>query len=138
MAAELVNEPELQAWGQAFARTLAPPAVVGLTGELGAGKTTLVRAIAGALGASGPVTSPTFTLVHRYDGRGVTLYHIDAYRLRPQDDVRDLGFDDMLADPNGIVLVEWPERLGHGAPAFTRHVTLEHVEDPSLRRISCT
>ena len=137
-AVALVDEAGLEAWGREFARTLRAPAAVALTGELGAGKTTLVRAIAGALGAAGPVTSPTFTLVHRYDGDGVTLYHIDAYRLRPTDDVRDLGFEEMLADPRGIVLVEWPERLGFGAPAFTHRVALAHVDEPALRRIACT
>ena len=136
MADALVDEAGLVAWGRDFARTLTPPAVVALSGELGAGKTTLVRAIASALGAEGPVTSPTYTLVHRYDGDGVTLHHVDAYRLRPSDDVRDLGFDDMLADPRAIVLVEWPERLGAGAPEFTHHLELAHADGGARRSIT--
>jgi tRNA threonylcarbamoyladenosine biosynthesis protein TsaE len=137
-AGALVDEAGLVAWGREFARSLTPPAAIALSGELGAGKTTLVRAIADALGAAGPVTSPTYTLVHRYDGNGVTLHHVDAYRLRPQDDVRDLGLEEMLADPRGILLVEWPERLGAGAPAFTHRVTLAHGDDPLQRRLTCT
>lgn len=136
MEAALVDEAGLSEWGRAFARTLAPPAVVALSGPLGAGKTTLVRAIAEALGVTESVTSPTFALVHRYQGRDVTIYHADAYRLKPGDDARDLGFDEMLADPRAIVLVEWPERLGDNAPPFTHRLNLAHTASVCVRSVS--
>ncbi len=131
----VVDEPGLVAWGRAFAATLRPPVVVGLSGELGAGKTTLVRAIAGALGVTQPVTSPTFALVHRYDGPGVTVYHVDAYRLRQDDEARDLGFEDMLADPGAVVLIEWPERLAAAAPRLDHHLHLAYGPDAATREL---
>ena len=128
----LVDEAQLAAWGREFARTLGPGAVVALSGELGAGKTTLVRAIAEGLGVQTSVTSPTFALVHRYDGAALPVWHVDAYRLKPGDDVRDLG----LAEASGgVVLIEWPERLG-AAPRATHTVRLQHADDGSKRALS--
>lgn len=132
----LVDEPGLAAWGRAFAATLRPPVVVGLSGELGAGKTTLVRAVAAALGVTQPVTSPTFALVHRYDGAKVSVYHVDAYRLRHDDAARDLGLEDMLADPRAVVLIEWPERLGAAAPALDHHLRLAYGPDERTRELA--
>jgi tRNA threonylcarbamoyladenosine biosynthesis protein TsaE len=104
---------------------------------LGAGKTTLVRALAAGLGVHDRVTSPTFALVHRYEGDGgLTLYHVDAYRLRAEDDTRDLGFEDMLADPSAVIVVEWPERLGARAPSFTHRITLAHAEGGRQRELT--
>jgi len=134
VASVLVDEVELEAWGAEFARTLQPPAVVGISGELGTGKTTLVRAIARTLGVRGPVTSPTFALVHRYDGDGVAVYHVDAYRLRSAAEAADLGFDDMLREPNAVVLIEWPERLGAAAPPLTHRIALAYADRAERRR----
>lgn len=131
-----VDEPGLAAWGASFAATLRPPAVVGLSGELGSGKTTLVRAIAQALGVRQPVTSPTFALVHRYDGAGVAVFHVDAYRLRREDEARDLGFEDMLGEPGAVVLIEWPERLGAAAPRLDHHLRLAYGPDALTREIA--
>lgn len=135
MGSARVDEAQLAAWGGEFARGLTPPAVVGISGELGAGKTTLVRAIASGLGVAEPVTSPTFALVHRYAARGVTVYHVDAYRVKCPDDAVDLGFDDMLAEPDAVVLIEWPERLGAAAPALTHRVALAHTGEDGTRRL---
>jgi len=132
----VVDEPGLVAWGRAFAATLQPPVVVGLSGELGAGKTTLVRAIAAALGVTQPVTSPTFALVHRYDGADVSVFHVDAYRLKHDDEARDLGFEDMLADQRAVVLVEWPERLGVAAPRMDHHLRLRYGPDERTRDVT--
>jgi tRNA threonylcarbamoyladenosine biosynthesis protein TsaE len=129
------DEAALAAWGEAFARGLALPAVVGLSGELGAGKTTLVRAIAAGLGVRQPVTSPTFALVHRYDGTACTVYHVDGYRLRRPGEAADLGFDEMVRESDAAILVEWPERFGDRLPALTHRIRLSYVEDPALRRL---
>ena len=133
--ASVLDEAGLGAWGAAFARKLRPPVVVGLSGELGSGKTTLVRAIAAALGVTAPVTSPTFALVHRYDGAGCTVYHLDAYRLRRPEEARDLGLDDMLAEDDAVILIEWPERVGPALPALTHRIVLSYADDDSLRRL---
>lgn len=135
MAGRLVDEAALAAWGKDFARTLTPPAVAGISGELGTGKTTLVRAIAAGLGVTEPVTSPSFALVHRYAGRGVAVYHVDGYRLKRPTDAADLGLDDMLADGAAVVLIEWPERLGAAAPPLTHRIHLAYGESDGLRRL---
>jgi tRNA threonylcarbamoyladenosine biosynthesis protein TsaE len=132
----LVAEDEMRAWGEAFGRSLPAPAVVAVSGGLGAGKTTLIRAIAAGLGVREPVTSPTFALVHRYVGARGSVYHVDAYRLKPKD-TPDLGIDDMLREQDAVVLMEWPERLGGGAgaPAFSHRIELEEVDGGARRRL---
>ena len=135
MAAEVFDEAGLAAWGAAFATRLRPPVVIGLSGELGTGKTTLVRAIAAALGVAAPVTSPTFALVHRYDGAACVVYHLDAYRLRRPEEAIDLGLDDMLREDRAVILIEWPERLGASLPPLTHHVHLAYSGDDSLRAL---
>src|SRR6266481_3203435 len=96
--------------GRRCAANLKPGTVVLLRGDLGAGKTTLVKGIAEGFHAAkaDDVTSPTFTLVHEYRGPEVTLYHIDLYRIDTQRDLETLGLDDLLG-PNGILLIEWGE-----------------------------
>ncbi len=102
--------------GHAIAKLLTPPKLLILHGDLGAGKTTLVKGIAEALGAAEPdeVTSPTFTLIHEYEGKlagkTVTLYHLDLYRIEGERQLDTLGLDDLVA-PDGIVLVEWGEKF---------------------------
>lgn len=91
--------------GEALAGLLIPGDVVSLTGDLGAGKTTLVQGAARALGVAEPVTSPSFILVKEYRG-DVPVYHMDVYRLDRIQEVLDLGFEDLL-DPQGVVFVEW-------------------------------
>ena len=102
--------------GRKLAALLKPPLLLVLRGDLGTGKTTLVKGIAQALGAAEPdeVTSPTFTLVHEYhgalDGRPVKLYHIDVYRLEGERQLETLGLDELLTD-DALVLVEWGEKF---------------------------
>jgi tRNA threonylcarbamoyladenosine biosynthesis protein TsaE len=100
------------AFGRTLAETLAPPQLVVLRGELGAGKTTLIKGIAAGFRAAAEedVTSPTFTLVHEYRGPGATLYHIDLYRIDTPRQLETLGLDDLTAD-NSILLIEWGEKF---------------------------
>jgi len=128
-----LREDELRRFGEALGRGLSAPAVVGLSGDLGSGKTTLVQAVCHGLGARALATSPTYALVHHYaaaDGRPV--YHVDCYRLRSPDEARDLGFDDMTRE-QAIVLIEWPERAGAWVPPLDRHLRLAHDPDPAYR-----
>jgi tRNA threonylcarbamoyladenosine biosynthesis protein TsaE len=123
----------LSRFGEELGRGLAAPAVIGLSGELGTGKTTLVQAICRGLGARASATSPTYALVHHYDAAGARpVYHVDCYRLRTPDEARDLGFDDMIRE-GAVVLIEWPERAGPWAPPLDRHFHLAYDADPAYR-----
>jgi tRNA threonylcarbamoyladenosine biosynthesis protein TsaE len=102
--------------GRKLARLLVPPQLLVLRGDLGTGKTTLVKGIAQALNAAEPdeVTSPTFTLLHEYDGeragQRVKLFHLDVYRLEGERQLETLGLDELLT-PDALVLVEWGEKF---------------------------
>jgi len=100
--------PRRRNWGARIAAALAPGDVVALSGELGAGKTALARAILRSLGVGGHVPSPTFTLVQAYETPGLTLHHFDFYRIERASELSELGLDDALE--GGAVLIEWPER----------------------------
>jgi tRNA threonylcarbamoyladenosine biosynthesis protein TsaE len=99
-------------FGRTLVELLSPPKLVLLRGDLGAGKTTLVKGIAAAFGASAEedVTSPTFTLVHEYRGPNATLYHIDLYRIDTQRELETLALDD-LRDSQSVLLIEWGEKF---------------------------
>lgn len=113
------------ALGAALAELLRPGDVVLLRGELGAGKTTLVRAVARALGVRGPITSPTFTVAQRYPGR-VPVAHMDAYRIADAD-AEEL---EMLADALGggaVAFVEWPDAVAEALPPARVAVEMAHA-----------
>jgi tRNA threonylcarbamoyladenosine biosynthesis protein TsaE len=100
------------ALGETIAELLPAPKLVVLRGDLGMGKTTLVKGIAAALGAdASDVTSPTFTLVHEYRGRKVRLIHLDLYRLEAEREINGLGLWEMAAEPDALVMVEWGDRF---------------------------
>jgi tRNA threonylcarbamoyladenosine biosynthesis protein TsaE len=121
------SEDETAAAGEQLARTLAAGDVVLLFGDLGAGKTAFVRGIARGLGAKADdVSSPTFTIIQQYSGGGPTLYHVDLYRLNP-DEVDDLGLDDLVSG-DGIVAIEWAERW-RGRPDDVVEVRLAEAGD---------
>jgi tRNA threonylcarbamoyladenosine biosynthesis protein TsaE len=104
---------ETIAFGRTLAEMLTPPMLVLLRGDLGAGKTTLVKGIGAAFEAAEEedVTSPTFTLVHEYRSPRANLYHIDLYRIDTQRELETLGLDDLRAESNGILLIEWGEKF---------------------------
>jgi tRNA threonylcarbamoyladenosine biosynthesis protein TsaE len=129
------SEEETTAVARTLAGGLAAGDVVLLTGNLGAGKTAFVRGLAEGLGIDArEVSSPTFTLVHEYRGGRLTLYHVDLYRLdRAATD--DLGLDE-LGVADGVLAIEWPDRLTHALTPATR-VQIDIVDD-TTRRISIT
>ena len=111
----ITNSPEETiAFGRTLAAELSPPLLVLLRGDLGAGKTTLVKGIAEGFQAAraDDVTSPTFTLVHEYRGPRVVLYHIDLYRIDTPSQLETLALDDLVAE-NSILLIEWGEKFPH-------------------------
>ena len=111
------------ALGRELVAELAPPKLVLLRGDLGAGKTTLVKGIAEGFAAAArdDVTSPTFTLIHEYRGASATLYHIDLYRIDTERELATLGLDDVLAEPRSVVLIEWGEKF----PRLVRECDVE-------------
>jgi tRNA threonylcarbamoyladenosine biosynthesis protein TsaE len=110
MRVDLPDLAAMDSLGARIARQLRPGDVVALTGGLGAGKTTLARAIIAALGHGGEVPSPTFTIVETYDATRVPLVHADFYRLKSPDEAEEIGLDDYR---HGAALIaEWPDMAG--------------------------
>ena len=128
----LPDEAATSALGRSLATVCRPGDLIALTGDLGAGKSTLARALIRELaGAEIDVPSPTFTLVQTYETPRLPVWHFDLYRLETPEQVFELGWEEALAE--GISIVEWPERLG---PLLPKHlsVTLE-VDDDGRRAL---
>jgi tRNA threonylcarbamoyladenosine biosynthesis protein TsaE len=130
---QLESEEETARLGRAIADVVEPGVVIGLVGPLGAGKTRLVRAIAEALGVdAGAISSPTFVLIHEYEGR-LPVYHFDAYRLESPQAFEDLGVGDYW-DGGGICVVEWADRVRGLLPEDCWMITLEPTA-PTARSV---
>jgi len=124
------SEAGTLAMGERVAEMLLPaPKLIVLRGDLGAGKTTLVKGVAAALGAAeaSDVTSPTFTLVHEYVGRKVRLYHLDLYRLQTERELLTLGLEEMAEQPDALVLVEWGEKFPSVMARADGEIAIEHA-----------
>jgi tRNA threonylcarbamoyladenosine biosynthesis protein TsaE len=119
--------------GREIGAQLSPPALILLSGDLGAGKTTLTKGIASGLGAAqvDEVTSPTFTLVHKYEGRAL-VYHVDLYRIGDAHDLETLGLEDVFSE-HAVVIVEWPEKLSLRTDWPVVRVHLEHISEDTRR-----
>jgi tRNA threonylcarbamoyladenosine biosynthesis protein TsaE len=128
---ETHSADETIAFGRAFAKQLTPPKLVLLCGDLGAGKTTMVKGIAEAFAAAQQedVTSPTFTLIHEYRGPQVTIYHIDLYRIDTERELATLGIDELLRDERSIVVIEWGEKFPRFARERDVEVSIERLGD---------
>jgi tRNA threonylcarbamoyladenosine biosynthesis protein TsaE len=124
---------ETRSLGRALAALLESGDVVSLTGDLGAGKTTLVQGVAAGLDVRQPVLSPTFTLVREYEGRHHVV-HLDVYRLDRIQDVLDLGFHEMVGE-GGVVLIEWGDAIETLLPEDHLQVELTLAPDGQARRI---
>jgi tRNA threonylcarbamoyladenosine biosynthesis protein TsaE len=129
---------ETIAFGRTLKNLLAPPKLVLLRGDLGAGKTTLIKGIAAAFDAASEkeVTSPTFTLVHEYRGPNVNLYHIDLYRVDTPRQLETLGLDDLVAD-DSVLLIEWGEKFSRFVCDRDIEISLDRTDD-NVRRIRVT
>jgi tRNA threonylcarbamoyladenosine biosynthesis protein TsaE len=133
------DEAATERFGQALAAALAPGTVIALAGTLGAGKTRLVQAVAAALGAPRQaVVSPTFVLCQEYPLGGTipAMHHLDAYRLRDEDELRELGIDELLAS-DGVTILEWADRVAGVLPDDHVRVAID-VLGPTARRLRAT
>lgn len=124
---------DLEELAREWWHTLRRGAVVWLSGELGAGKTTLVQAFARAGGASA-ATSPSFALVHHYSSPEGPLIHVDCYRLRRPEEALDLDFPELCRRAR-MLFIEWPERAGPLVPEPDLHLEVSYTEAPEVRRI---
>jgi len=125
---------ETIAFGRTLANILSPPKLVLLRGDLGAGKTTLVKGIAQAFEAAREedVTSPTFTLIHEYRGPSATLYHIDLYRVDTPRELQTLALDDLIAE-NSILLIEWGEKFSRFQRERDVEIILKNIGESDRR-----
>jgi tRNA threonylcarbamoyladenosine biosynthesis protein TsaE len=149
MATSISHSPaETESLGEVWGRAAQNGLVIGLSGDLGAGKTQLVKGLARGLGVTTRVHSPTFTLVNVYAGGRLTLFHLDLYRLETQEQILSVGLEEYLT-PDGVAVIEWAERWFqspkskvqspkpnvHSFPDCFRWVTIETLNE-NERRIS--
>jgi tRNA threonylcarbamoyladenosine biosynthesis protein TsaE len=141
LTVDLDSEQKLTELAGVFARALQSgrvwPLVLGLRGDLGSGKTTWVRAMLRGLGYSGRVPSPTYTLLEQYACGGLSIVHLDLYRLRSGAELENLGLRDWLAEPQCWLLVEWPERAAELAARCDLTLELE-IASSGGRRMTVT
>ncbi len=116
--------------GKKIGQAISGPVAIALTGDLGAGKTTLVQGMARGLGVDKGtyITSPTFTLINEYPGRDLRLCHLDLYRLGSADELEHIGFDDLLETPS-VIVVEWPGLLEEMQFEFDLKISFEFDRD---------
>lgn len=128
------SEEETIALGRTLATSLTPPKLVVLRGELGAGKTTLIKGIAEGFRSASEedVTSPTFTLVHEYRGPEVVVYHIDLYRVDTARELETLGIDDLISE-NSVLLIEWGEKFARFLRERDVEIALERLGENDRR-----
>jgi tRNA threonylcarbamoyladenosine biosynthesis protein TsaE len=129
-----LTEAELRHWGEELGKSINPPLIVTLTGELGVGKTTLAKAICLGYGVREEITSPTYALVHEYRAPRSAAFHIDLYRLDSPDQLTNLAWDEIVSS-RSLVLVEWPERAGSRLPEDHLPIDLDYLPDDPTRRI---
>ncbi len=137
MRLKLKDEAETIALGERIGRKLKAGHLLLLRGPLGAGKTTLARGLARGAGYKGRVSSPTFALAHRYKGKRLTVHHLDLYRIAEGED-SEIGLDELLADPKGAVVVEWPDAAGGRWPKDRLEVSLSHADGARKAALKAT
>ena len=143
MATFISRSPEdTHRLGETWGKSAAPGLVIGLTGELGAGKTELVKGVARGLGVKTRVHSPTFALLHEYTDGRLPLFHIDLYRLESPSQIIGAGLEEYFYNPPGVTVIEWVERAAQwamnnsadvGPGRRYRHVTLETISETERR-----
>lgn len=134
------SEEETFHLGERFSERLSPGDVVAFHGDLGAGKTEFIKGICEAMGVEDIVSSPTYTIVNQYvgdtaDGNQATIYHIDLYRIEGLGELTELGFQEIMADPMAVKLIEWPHNAGPFLPSERWEVSLSSLDDESARRV---
>lgn len=130
------NESETAAFGIDLGGRVCPGTVIALTGDLGAGKTTLTKAIAQGLGISNMITSPTFNIVKEYGGGRLPLYHFDVYRIGDADEMYELGYEEYFYG-NGVCVVEWADLIEDLLPENAVRIQIEYGGEEGERIYQC-
>lgn len=138
MSEELIisSEQETESFGMELGRTVKPGTVIGLTGDLGTGKTTLTRAIAKGLGVTEAVTSPTFTVIREYRSGRLPLYHMDVYRIADPDEMYELGFEEYLYG-DGVCVIEWADLIEELLPEDAMRIDIAYGSREGERIYRC-
>jgi tRNA threonylcarbamoyladenosine biosynthesis protein TsaE len=127
-----VSAAETKAIGARLAEKIQAGDVLALVGDLGAGKTQFVKGLGEGLGSTEVVTSPTFTLVHEYQGNRLRIYHLDFYRIESLAALRAIGFDEIIFG-DGVSVIEWADRFADAIPPRARWINFEIVSDDQRR-----
>jgi tRNA threonylcarbamoyladenosine biosynthesis protein TsaE len=130
----VLDEAELREWGKELGRASTPPLMITLTGDLGAGKTTLAQAICEGYGVEEPVTSPSYAIVHCYSAPRSLVYHVDLFRLDNPAQLTNIGWDDLVLE-HAMILVEWPERAGSRIPEDHLPIDVDYSAGDPHRRL---
>jgi tRNA threonylcarbamoyladenosine biosynthesis protein TsaE len=130
----VLTQAELEAWGERIGREAALPLVLALCGDLGAGKSTLARAVARGAGVDGSIPSPTFNLLFAYHTERARVHHLDLYRLERPEEVWELGWEE-LGHGTDLVLIEWADRARELLPGTRWNIVLEETDEPACRRV---
>ncbi len=127
---------EMRVFAESILKNLKPgrktATVFGLRGDLGAGKTAFVKAVADVLGVKEHITSPTFVIMKKYALSAsdfASLVHVDAYRLQSGDELKKIGWEEIVAEPGNIVFIEWPENVSDALPEGIQHIEFDHVDE---------
>jgi tRNA threonylcarbamoyladenosine biosynthesis protein TsaE len=131
----VLSQRQLEEWGARIGREARLPLVLALRGGLGAGKSTLARAVARGAGVTGSVPSPTYNLLLTYPGARATIQHLDLYRLKDPEEVWELGWAE-LGEGRELVMIEWPDRVEELLPPDRWDVPLVERRDPELREVT--
>lgn len=142
-----MNIQEMKAFAAKFLEELTPASVgatvIGLRGELGAGKTTFTQTCAHLLGITENITSPTFVILKKYElsekvlgGKFSFLIHIDAYRLKGGKELNVIGWQEVIADSKNLVMIEWPEQVSDVMPENTRYIDFKHIDETNRGIVS--
>ncbi|PYJ77769.1 MAG: tRNA (adenosine(37)-N6)-threonylcarbamoyltransferase complex ATPase subunit type 1 TsaE [Verrucomicrobia bacterium] len=135
MATFISNNPaETEAIGQRFAKDVNAGSILALKGELGSGKTQLVKGLVAGLGSGAAVTSPTFTILHEYSSGRFPVYHFDFFRLEDRQSVARLGLDDYFFG-DGVSVIEWADRFPEFIPGQARWILFE-IKSENTRAIT--
>lgn len=136
MTTDVLTPEAMFALGADFAKKLGKPCVIGLVGQLGAGKTHWVQGFVHGLGSAAQVTSPTFGLIHSYPDGKWTVHHFDFYRLDSANELLEIGWDDYLDDAQAVTIAEWADRFPEMMPADCWWLEIQHLATGGRRVIS--